>query len=133
MSDYGGDDNVEYDDLDENLDQVIEDIEEDDTEDSEIIDLKDATEEVSKKKSKLIPKEDRSTRPYLTKYEHARILGLRSRQIDMGCPIYVSVDGLIESYDIAEKELREKKIPFIIRRYLPNGSYEDWEISELIY
>jgi len=27
---------------------------------------------------------------------------------------------------------RVKKIPMIIRRYLPDGSYEDWSISELI-
>lgn len=33
---------------------------------------------------------------------------------------------------IASKELREKKIPFTIRRYLPDGSYEDWRIEELI-
>lgn len=30
--------------------------------------------------------------------------------------------------DIAEKELREKKMPFIVRRYLPNGEFEDWKI-----
>ena len=33
---------------------------------------------------------------------------------------------------IAEKELREKKIPFTVRRYLPDGSYEDWSVEELI-
>ncbi|KAA0189658.1 hypothetical protein HAZT_HAZT008891 [Hyalella azteca] len=33
---------------------------------------------------------------------------------------------------IAAKELREQKIPLIIRRYLPDGSYEDWKIDELI-
>jgi DNA-directed RNA polymerase subunit K/omega len=33
---------------------------------------------------------------------------------------------------IAMKELKEKKIPFTIRRYLPDGSYEDWRLSELI-
>jgi len=27
---------------------------------------------------------------------------------------------------------RAKKIPIIIRRYLPDGSYEDWSIEELI-
>ena len=32
---------------------------------------------------------------------------------------------------IAEKELAERKIPFIVRRYLPDGSYEDWSISDL--
>lgn len=33
---------------------------------------------------------------------------------------------------IAMKELREKKIPFIIRRFLPDGSFEDWRIQDLI-
>jgi DNA-directed RNA polymerases I, II, and III subunit RPABC2 len=32
---------------------------------------------------------------------------------------------------IAEKELAERKIPFLIRRYLPDGSYEDWRVNEL--
>lgn len=30
--------------------------------------------------------------------------------------------------DIAEKELKENKMPFIVRRYLPNGEFEDWKI-----
>jgi DNA-directed RNA polymerases I, II, and III subunit RPABC2 len=33
---------------------------------------------------------------------------------------------------IAMKELRERKIPFTIRRYLPDGSYEDWPLKDLI-
>ena len=33
---------------------------------------------------------------------------------------------------IAEKELLAKKIPFIIRRYLPNNTYEDWKVDELL-
>ena len=34
--------------------------------------------------------------------------------------------------EIAEKELRAKKIPFTVRRYLPDGSYENWKIQDLI-
>ena len=30
------------------------------------------------------------------------------------------------------KELKERKIPFTIRRYMPDGSYEDWKLSDLI-
>lgn len=30
------------------------------------------------------------------------------------------------------KELRAKKVPFTVRRYLPDGSYEDWKVSELV-
>lgn len=43
------------------------------------------------------------------------------------------VDPADESdpYRLAEMELAEKKIPLIIRRYLPDGSYEDWRVNEL--
>lgn len=34
--------------------------------------------------------------------------------------------------EIAYKELREKVIPFTIRRYLPDGSYEDHDLKDLI-
>lgn len=37
----------------------------------------------------------------------------------------------VDPYRLAEKELSEKKIPFIVRRYLPDGSYEDWKACEL--
>ena len=33
---------------------------------------------------------------------------------------------------IALKELRSKKIPITIRRFLPDGSYEDWDVNEPI-
>ncbi len=41
------------------------------------------------------------------------------------------IKGLLPS-QIAEKELREKKIPFTVRRYLPDNTYEDWSVEELI-
>ena len=40
--------------------------------------------------------------------------------------------GETDPLQIAQKELREKKIPMIIRRFLPDGSFEDWRIEELI-
>ena len=40
--------------------------------------------------------------------------------------------GDTDPLKIAEKELQARKIPFIIRRYLPDGAYEDWKISELL-
>ncbi|MDI1488472.1 MAG: subunit common to RNA polymerases I, II, and III [Ramalina farinacea] len=78
-------------------------------------------------KSKQVPDELRSTTPYMTKYERARVLGTRALQI------------------------REKKIPLVVRRYLPDGQYvflqpimdskveanilarfEDWTCEELL-
>lgn len=79
-----------------------------------------------------IPKEARSTTPYMTKYERARILGTRALQISMNAPVLVDLEGETDPLQIAIKELAQKKIPLVIRRYLPDGSYEDWGCDELI-
>eukprot|EP00775_Hariotina_reticulata_P008597 gene8597-8779_t len=75
---------------------------------------------------------ERITTRYLTKYERARVLGTRALQISMNAPIMVDAGEETDPLEIASKELREKKIPFTIRRYLPDGSYEDWSLKELI-
>uniref|UniRef100_A0A7R9ZBL4 Uncharacterized protein n=1 Tax=Pseudictyota dubia TaxID=2749911 RepID=A0A7R9ZBL4_9STRA len=75
---------------------------------------------------------ERVTTKYLTKYERARVLGTRALQISMNAPVMVDLDGETDPLKIAMKELRERKIPIIIRRYLPDGSHEDWSIDELI-
>lgn len=80
-----------------------------------------------------IPAKDRKTTHFLTKYEKARILGTRALQISMNAPVMVELEGESDPLRIAMKELKERKIPFIIRRYLPNKSYEDWHVNELIY
>jgi len=78
------------------------------------------------------PAKVRRTTRYLTKYERARILGTRALQISHNAPILVNVRDEIDPLQIAERELQAKKIPMIIRRYLPDGTYEDWKIEELI-
>jgi len=72
------------------------------------------------------------TIPYLTKYERTRILGQRAKQILSGSSPFVEVDKeIVDSYIIAEMELKAKKIPFIIRRPLPNGGSEYWKLKDL--
>ncbi|KAH6654556.1 RNA polymerase, subunit omega/K/RPB6 [Truncatella angustata] len=83
-------------------------------------------------KDKKIPNEERSTTPYMTKYEKARILGTRALQISMNAPVLVDLEGETDPLQIAIKELREKKIPLIVRRYMPDGYYEDWTCEELL-
>ena len=80
----------------------------------------------------LIDKSKRITTRYMTKYERARVLGTRALQISMNAPVMVDLEGETDALKIALKELRERKIPMIIRRYLPDGYYEDWSIDELI-
>jgi len=74
------------------------------------------------------------TTPYMTKYERARVLGTRALQIrsvelyhearigliySMNAPVLVPVEGETDPLEIALKELAAKKIPLVIRRYLP--------------
>jgi DNA-directed RNA polymerase I, II, and III subunit RPABC2 len=74
------------------------------------------------------------TLPFLTKYEKARILGERSKQIECGAIPFIKMDDkIIDSYVIALKELELKRIPFIIKRPLPNGACEYWKLSDLEY
>ncbi len=75
---------------------------------------------------------DRITTRYLTKYERARVLGTRALQLSMNAPPLVDTHDKHDPLRIAMAELQERRIPFIIRRYLPDGSYEDWAVDELI-
>lgn len=79
-----------------------------------------------------IPKEERTTTPYMTKYERARVLGTRALQISLNAPVLVDIEGETDPLQIAMKELSQRKIPLVVRRYLPDGSYEDWGCDELI-
>merc|ERR1711994_473458 len=75
---------------------------------------------------------EKTTTPYMTKYERARVLGTRALQIAMCAPVMVELEGEIDPLQIAMKELKQRKIPIIIRRYLPDSSYEDWPIADLL-
>ena len=74
---------------------------------------------------------ERVTTPYLTKYERARILGTRATQISHNAPVLVELEGEYDPLAIAEKELRARVIPMVIRRYLPDHTFEEWQLSEL--
>ena len=73
-----------------------------------------------------------TTIPFLTRYEKAKILGLRAKQINHGSKPFVEINrNIIDGHTIALMELVQNKIPFIIRRPLPNGGSEYWKISDL--
>ena len=72
------------------------------------------------------------TTPILTKYERTRVLGQRSKQIESGAKPFIKVpESVIDSYVIAELELKARVIPFIIKRPIPNGSCEYWNLKDL--
>jgi len=81
-----------------------------------------------------VPEAERITSAFMTKYEKARVLGTRALQISKNAPLMiVPQPGECDPYKLAERELLERRIPFIIRRYLPDGNYEDWKLTELTY
>ena len=72
------------------------------------------------------------TLPFLTKYEKTRILGERTHQINSGSTPFIQVESdIIDGYLIALAELEQKKIPFIVKRPLPNGGCEYWKLKDL--
>ena len=72
------------------------------------------------------------TIPILTKYERTRILGQRAAQLNSGAlPLVPVPTGVLQGHVIAGLELKAKKLPFIIRRPLPNRGSEYWHVSDL--
>jgi DNA-directed RNA polymerase subunit K/omega len=72
------------------------------------------------------------TMPIVSRYEKARVLGERAKQLNAGAEPFVEIDEtMIDGYIIALKEFEEKKIPFIIQRPLPNGACEYWKLRDL--
>ena len=64
--------------------------------------------------------------------QRARVLGTRALQISLNAPVLVDIEGETDPLQIAMKELAQRKIPLVVRRYLPDGSFEDWGCDELI-
>jgi DNA-directed RNA polymerase I, II, and III subunit RPABC2 len=72
------------------------------------------------------------TIPFITRYEKARILGERAKQINAGAKTFVELEpNVIDGYVIALKEFEAKKIPFIVKRPMPNGGVEYWRFEDL--
>ena len=72
------------------------------------------------------------TIPFLTKYERTRIIGMRAKQINSGAKDFIKVpENVIDGYLVAEMELIQKRIPFIVRRPTPGGGSEYWNLKDL--
>jgi len=73
------------------------------------------------------------TPKYMTLFEYTAIIGKRASQIQDNAPILINdYNADDSSIIIAKKELKKGVIPFIIRRPLPDDTFEDVRISNLI-
>ncbi len=76
-------------------------------------------------------KTERLSKPILFKYEKVRLLSVRAKQLAQGAkPMIKNTVGLSPK-DIALLELKNKVIPLIIERPVPNSGVERWKLSEL--
>jgi DNA-directed RNA polymerase I, II, and III subunit RPABC2 len=71
--------------------------------------------------------------PFLTVYERTKVLGTRANQIADGArPFIVVPDHLTDPLEIAKLELEQRRLPFIIKRPMPDGTFEYWRLSDLM-
>ena len=72
------------------------------------------------------------TEPKLSRYEKAKIIGLRAQQLALGALPLVEPDIHTKSViEIAEKELKLRKIPFLIKRKM-GKTVEYWKIEDIL-
>ncbi|RNF04076.1 putative DNA-directed RNA polymerase subunit [Trypanosoma rangeli] len=101
---------------------------------------------------RITPVHERKTSAYLTKYEMARVIGERARQIVNGTSVLLSGRSCVHersalelaercsdpyslSVDpvfIAKMDLLQGRIPMIVRRAWPCGAIENIPVSELL-
>ena len=64
--------------------------------------------------------------PMLTRFEKARIMGARALQLSLGAPVFIEIPkNATTSLEIAMEELKQRMIPIVIKRTLPNGDYQN--------
>jgi DNA-directed RNA polymerase I, II, and III subunit RPABC2 len=73
------------------------------------------------------------TYPFLTTFERTKIIGLRANQLSKGAaPFIIVPKHVTDVRDIARLELEQKRLPFIVKRPLPNGTFEYWRLADLM-
>lgn len=75
----------------------------------------------------------RKSIPFLTTFERTKVLGFRTTQLSQGARPFITVpEHVSDIKEIARLELEARRLPFIIRRPMPNGTFEYWRISDLM-
>ena len=74
-----------------------------------------------------------TTFPFLTVYERTSIIGLRAEILSRGGQPFIVVPSYVTDVrEIARLELEQKRLPYIVKRPLPNGGFEYWRLSDLM-
>jgi DNA-directed RNA polymerase I, II, and III subunit RPABC2 len=71
------------------------------------------------------------TRPVITSYERSLLIGKRATQIAYGAQPLVEVKPGMNEIAIAESELEQRRLPFIIKRIL-GDHVEYWKPADML-
>lgn len=112
----------ETNDFEDEDDNLIEDDYDNEKEEINVISYDEILEKSNNKKKKTVP--------FLNKFEKARLLGVRIQQLSCGAEPKINTSGFESIIEIVEEELKQRKIPLIIKRNLPNGESEEWKLEE---
>jgi len=66
----------------------------------------------------------------ITKFERARILGVRALQISMNAPIFIPANGESDPLILAINEYNAGKTPIVIKRVFPDGTSEEINVNK---
>jgi DNA-directed RNA polymerase I, II, and III subunit RPABC2 len=71
---------------------------------------------------------------YLTSFEKTKILGFRANQLAQGSRPFIHPlpEYMTDVLEIAAIELEQKRLPYILKRPMPNGTFEYVRLSDLI-
>lgn len=81
------------------------------------------------------PVRNRSVR-VLTPYERAAVLACRAQQLAMGAPTTLAADvadALSDVRQIARRELELGRMPLMVCRRMPDGTFEYWRLSDMVH
>jgi len=73
------------------------------------------------------------SQPFLSVYEKTKLLGFRANQLAQGAPPYiVRPEHVTSVFEIAKLELEQRLLPYIIKRPMPDGTFEYWRLADLM-
>jgi len=77
--------------------------------------------------------QNHKSQPFLSVYEYTKILGFRANQLAQGAPPYiVRPEHVTSVFEISKMELEQRRLPYIIKRPMPDGRFEYWRLNDLM-
>ena len=71
--------------------------------------------------------------PYLTLFEKTKLIGFRANQLAQGARPLIDVPTHVtDVIEIARIELDERRMPYILKRGMPDGTFEYWRLTDLL-